>query len=215
MRTFFFISLFGLCLFFNCSSDDALVRNDTDNDPILTQIPDSAFEQALIDAGIDNTLDGSVPTSNLQNVTELVFNNKNISNMQGLEDFPALINLWLNDNALTQLNISQNRNLKFVYAENNSIAVLSTNGLDDLEKIGMNGNDLTNMNVNGNTNLQILRLADNNVQSIDVSNNSALTILDVTGNPLTCIQVNSDQLNNIPLDWQKDSDDEYSENCAS
>lgn len=215
MRTFLLFSLLGLCLFSNCSSDDAPNTDDTDNGPMLTQIPDSAFEQALIDAGIDNTLDGSVPTSNLLTVTELVFNDKNISNVQGLEDFPALINLWLNDNALTQLNISQNRNLKFVYAENNSLTMLNTSGLDDLEKIGMNGNDITNMNVTGNTNLQILRLADNNIQSIDVSNNTVLTKLNVTGNPLTCIQVNSDQLSNIPSDWQNDADDEYSENCNS
>jgi len=215
MRTFLAFSILSLCLLASCSSDDTQNPDNGDNGPMLTLIPDSAFEQALIDAGIDNELNGSVLTNSLQNVTELVFNDKNISDIQGLEDFPALINLWLNDNALTQLNISQNTNLKFVYAENNSLTALNTSGLNALEKIGMNGNDIVNITISGNPNLQLLQLTDNNVQSLDVSNNLMLTQLNVIGNPLSCIQVNSDQLSNIPSNWQKDADDEYSENCTS
>ena len=43
-----------------------------------TAIPDTAFEQALIDLGYDNVLDGSVLTANISGVTELVVQNKNI-----------------------------------------------------------------------------------------------------------------------------------------
>ena len=59
----------------------------------VTMIPDPNFEQALIDLGIDNVLDGSVSTSNINTVTELNVNSMNISDLTGIEDFTSLINL--------------------------------------------------------------------------------------------------------------------------
>ncbi|MBT8303724.1 MAG: hypothetical protein KJP09_04575 [Bacteroidia bacterium] len=213
MKKTFVFTLIVALIFLGCSNDDDSQRDSIDNNPQLTLIPDSSFEQALIDLGVDTELNGSVPTSSIANVTELVFNNRGISSMQGLEDFSSLINLWLNDNMLDQLNVSQNTNLKFIYAENNMLTSLSVNGLDDLEKIGMNGNNITSIDISGNPNLQQLEIIDNEVSSLDVSNNPALTRLYVSGNPLTCIKVSPDQLANTPLDWIIDMEDELSETC--
>lgn len=56
-----------------------------------TNIPDPNFEQALIDLGYDSgTIDGSVPTANISGVTSLLVNNKNISDLTGIQDFVAL-----------------------------------------------------------------------------------------------------------------------------
>jgi len=212
MKKVFVFTFITAFVFFGCSNDDDS-QGDVNNGPQLTLIPDSAFEQALIDIGVDTELNGSVPTSSITNVTELVFNNSGITSMQGLEDFPALINLWLNDNMLNQLNVSQNTNLKFIYAENNMLSSLSVNGLDALEKIGMNGNNITSIDIIGNANMQQLEIIDNEVSSLDVSNNPALTRLYVSGNPLTCIKVSPDQLVNTPLDWIIEMEDELSETC--
>ncbi len=213
MRKIHYLALAAVLLGLGCTTDDSPTNNDN-NGPELTAIPDTAFEQALIDIGVDTELNGTVPTSAIANVTDLVFNDRGISSMQGLEDFPALVNLWLNDNMLTQLNISANTNLKFVYAENNSLTALNVGGLNDLEKIGMSGNDISIMNVQGNSNLQLLELVNNNISSLDVSNNNALNRLYVQGNPLTCIKVNATQLADIPIDWEKDQEDIYDENCT-
>jgi len=215
MKYLLTLNLVFALILLGCSSDDMpRASGDEDNQPTLTLIPDSAFEQALIDIGVDTEINGSVPTTAIINVTELVFNNKNISSMVGLEDFTALINLWLNDNMLTELNISQNRNLQFVYAENNMLSALDVSGLGVLEKIGMNGNMISSINVAGNANLELLELVNNDVFNLDVSNNTKLTRLYIESNPLTCIKVNATQLASIPIDWVKDNEDIYSENCT-
>jgi len=54
-----------------------------------TSIPDANFEQALIDLGLDNTIDGSVLTSNISSVTDLGVSNKNIFDLTGIEGFTA------------------------------------------------------------------------------------------------------------------------------
>ena len=75
-----------------------------------TAIPDANFEQALIDLGIDTnpTIDGQVPTADIEGVTILNVGSKNISNLTGIEGFIALTTLYCNDNLLTDLDVSQN-----------------------------------------------------------------------------------------------------------
>lgn len=202
----------------SCSSNDDggsnnNNNNNNNNNTARTDIPDAAFEQALIDLGIDNALDGSVATGSIENVTDLVMNDKGISSLQGLEDFTSLENLWVNDNLLSSINVAQNGNLKFLYAERNMLSQMNVSNLADLEKLGLNGNQLTAINVANNFNLQQLVVPDNDIEDIDVSNNTALAVLNVINNPLTCIRVNADQFTNTPAGWQKDAEDEYSLTC--
>ena len=72
-----------------------------------TLIPDPNFEQALIDLGYDTApINGSVPTVNISSVTQLGVNDKNISDLTGIEDFTALTYLDCRDNQLTSLDLS-------------------------------------------------------------------------------------------------------------
>jgi len=67
-----------------------------------TLIPDANFEQALINLGYDTgTPDGSVPTANINTVTDLDVSSQNISDLTGIEDFTALTSLNCNYNNLT------------------------------------------------------------------------------------------------------------------
>ncbi|MDN6280424.1 MAG: hypothetical protein L0J45_05415 [Psychroflexus sp.] len=52
-----------------------------------TEIPDPNFEQALIDLGLDNSLNGLVITANIEDVTSLDVNSMNITDLTGIEDF--------------------------------------------------------------------------------------------------------------------------------
>ena len=75
-----------------------------------TFIPDSNFEQALIDLGYDSApLDSFIPTANISNLTNLDVSLKNISDLTGIEDFINLTFLDCSENLLSNLNISQNR----------------------------------------------------------------------------------------------------------
>ena len=69
-----------------------------------TSIPDSNFEQALIDLGIDSegTLDGQVLTADIIGVTTLNVSSKGITDLTGIQAFTALETLHCYSNVLLQ-----------------------------------------------------------------------------------------------------------------
>jgi hypothetical protein len=199
-----------------CSSSD----NSDDPRPLqeepedeVTSLKDTAFEQYLVDNGLDDKVDGSVLTDNIKNVKDLILNNEGISDLTGIEDFTNLENLWVNDNLLTSLDVSNNSKLKFVFADNNDLNSLDVANLSILEKIGAANNQLVSINVSNNLNLQLLVVPNNNLTSIDVTNNDQLNAFSVVNNPLTCIKVSTARLGNIPSQWEKDEEDTYATSC--
>ena len=74
-----------------------------------TAIPDSNFEQALIDLGIDSDgiINEQVLTSDISSLTYLDVNNKNISDLTGIEDFVSLTDLICYSNNLRFCRICQ------------------------------------------------------------------------------------------------------------
>ena len=69
-------------------------------------IPDTAFEQELIIQGYDVVLDGQVLTTNINTVTSLFVNFKNISDLTGIEGFAGLINLQCENKLLTSIDVT-------------------------------------------------------------------------------------------------------------
>ena len=103
----------------SCGSDDADTTTEM-IDPVIpeaqrTLIPDPAFEAALIELNLDNELDGSVVTENIEDVMDLILNDKGISDLTGIEGFTNLYNLWLNDNSISEIDLSQNNRVKFTF----------------------------------------------------------------------------------------------------
>ena len=68
-----------------------------------TYVPDDNFEQALIDLGYDDVLDDYVLTENINSVTDLDVNSKEISDLTGIEAFTSLIDLNVRSNQLTSI----------------------------------------------------------------------------------------------------------------
>lgn len=212
--------LFLACVLSNCSSD-----GDDSNDEMeviivpqeaRTAIPDVAFERTLIELDIDDVEDGSVATADIQMVTSLVMNDKGISDLTGLENFSMLENLWVNDNLLTSLDVSQNRLLKFVFAENNVLTRVTVLNLTILEKLEVSNNHIESVNLSDNSLLQLLGLKNNSLTRLDISsipNSIQLNTFSVENNPLTCIQVNAEILSDIPSQWTKDDEDTFALEC--
>ena len=78
--------LLVMFLFVTCSKEE---------DRQITIIPDSNFEKALIDLGIDNDgiINQQVFTSRIATIDSLNVIFKNISDLTGIEDFTSLIYL--------------------------------------------------------------------------------------------------------------------------
>lgn len=203
----------------SCSSDSTNSSEEMEEVIVIpprTMIPDAAFETALIELNIDDVADGSVLTEDIKDVTSLVMNDKGISSLTGIEDFSKLDNLWVNDNALTTLDVSQNPLLKFVFAENNQLTSLTVTNLTVLEKLEVSNNEISSLNLTDNSLLQVLGLKNNALSSLDISaiNNSIqLNTFSIENNPLSCIQVNAEILSNIRPQWTKDEADTFALEC--
>ncbi|CAM1354614.1 T9SS type A sorting domain-containing protein [Tenacibaculum insulae] len=133
----------------------------------LTYVPDDAFEQTLINYGLDDVLDDYVVTSNIDTMPFFGFNNTTISDVTGLEDFIAL----------QELNITNNPN----------ITAINVTTLTQLIELNLSDNQLTSIDVSNNLLLERLRLRNNNLTSLDISNNTAITSLQLSGNTISTI----------------------------
>lgn len=200
----------------SCGSDDSDPTSETPDPSAPAQrtlIPDPAFEAALIELNLDNELDGSVVTENIDEVMDLVLNEKGISDLTGIEGFTNLYNLWLNDNNISEVNLSQNNRVKFIFIENNNLSEIEVNNMSNLEKLELSGNNIATLDVSNNQQLQFLILDNNMITALDVSNNPELFTLEVLNNPLECIKVSQSQLENIPANWVLDENDTLSLDC--
>lgn len=170
----------------------------------ITLIPDPNFEQALIDQNYDDVLNGSVLTSNIQDITFLNLTGADtfeesltapglgITDLTGIKAFTSLDTLWVQQNNLTILDVEDMTNITDIRAFFNDLEQININGLTNLEIIGLNVNKLSGINVSTNTNLKIFDVAQNELLGLDISSLANLTNMNVQDNAqLTCIQVES------------------------
>ena len=159
-----------------------------------TAIPDQNFEQALIDLGHDDVLDGQVLTANISTIDTLnILSGYIVVDLTGIEDFTALTYLNCIGNELTSLDVSQN-------------TVLTS--------INCAGNQLTSLDVSQNIELTSLHCYSNPFESLDVSNSivldtlicrwGGLESLNVTGcEELKYLDCHENQLNEFKLEMAK------------
>ena len=138
-----------------------------------TYIPDNNFEQALIDLGYDDTLDGFVPSTNINNISNLDVSNKEIADLTGIADFTALKGLNCSNNSLTSINVKENTLLETVKFQYNSLTRLDLSSNSKLTHIDAYANSLIELDVkNGNnTNVTYFRVsANSDLKCIQVDN---------------------------------------------
>ena len=154
-----------------------------------TAIPDANFEQALINLGYDNVIDGGVLTANISGVTFLDVSNGGISDLTGIEDFTALLGLECAYNQLTSLDVTGAIALDTLYCPNNQLTNLDVSQNTALTYLRCEQNQLTSIDVSQNTALEWLNCGNNQLTSIDVSQNTALIDLFCYNNQLTNLDV--------------------------
>ena len=195
----------------------------------LTYVPDDNFEQALIDAGLDDILDNYVLTSNINNIQYVSigggldpsiwfqeewpsyppqYNNillvGEITDLTGIGGFSALTVLQISNTNLSSLDVSNNINLMYLWCYNNQLTSIDISQNINLTDLICGGNPLVSLNVqNGNNQYltcdEIVPLACGSLASI-------LT--------LNCIQV--DDVNWANLNWGSSIDTTFqyfSDNC--
>jgi Leucine-rich repeat (LRR) protein len=163
-----------------------------------TAIPDPYFEIQLIYLGLDTgNPDGSVPTANISNVTQLYLSGKDINDLTGIEGFTALTLLTCNSNNLTNLDLSQNTALTWLECQGNQITYLDLSQNTLLSWLTCYINQLTSLVLPQNSPLNYVNCTNNLLTSLDITQNTSLTSLDCYNNQITSLDVTQ----NIALEY--------------
>lgn len=171
-----------------------------------TAISDPNFEQALIDLGYDNVIDGQVLTANISGLTSLdvsdPLNNGNLPNvtvkitdLTGIEDFLALETLKVGLNSISTINLSANVLLKELWVNSNTLSSIDITSNVQLEIVYINGNQISNIDLSQNLALIEFYGTANLLTTIDVSNNVNLIKLQCAENQIKILDVS----NNLSL----------------
>jgi Leucine-rich repeat (LRR) protein len=166
---------------------DATASYNTDC-TLYTLIPDSNFEQKLIDLGIDTDgKNGKVLTSNVFLLTSLNVSGSSIADLTGIEDFVSLTELNCNNNVLTTLNVAKTIDLTSLKCSYNQLTTLDISKNIALIDLECSNNNLTSVNVTLNKVLTELNCSSNKLTNVDVSGNKALIHLDCSSNKLSTL----------------------------
>ena len=115
--------------------------------------------------------------------------NKEISNLKGIEFFT---NIWLLEcyyNNLTTIDLSHNKNLSYINCHHNQLNELDVSGLPLLETFYCGHNALPSIDVSKNEKLEDFDCQDNHLDTLNVSQNKELVKLSCGTNNLTELDV--------------------------
>lgn len=159
---------------------------------------DPYFKQALIDEGVDISMDGEIDQSEALLITNLDVSFDSIADLNGIENFTNLTSLNCSANFLTEVNIASNSLLQHFDCSSNSIMNLDVSensslinllcdgnyltnlelgSIDQIERLSCYGGDLVTLDLTSLINLRYLDVSVNNFTSIDLSNNVMLDTL--------------------------------------
>ena len=158
----------------------------------ITFIPDSIFEEHLINLGYDNLHNGWVLTDSVSSIDTLIISgypNFEISDLSGIEDFYNLQYLDCSKNNIDTLNINTNTTLKYLDCYDASISELIIDNLNSLSTLDFSFNNLTNVNLSGNPGLTHLNCIRNQLSNLNLSNNTFLASLNCGENILTSLDL--------------------------
>ena len=179
-----------------------------------TAVPDTNFEQALINMNIDtNGLNGNILNNDAVGVHYLDVSNQYIQDLSGIEAFTNLKKLNCSYNILSSLNISQNSHLEEINANDNIINSIDLSQNTKLHKVQINSNQLSSIDVSANFSLEDLSVSLNNLTVLDVSANSSLEFLGCYANQIQELDLlNNSQLKYLHVDFNELEELDVSQN---
>lgn len=143
-----------------------------------TNFPDGAFRQYVAD-NFDKDKDGALNQTERNAVKEIRISNSGCTSLQGLKYFSKLTDLFCSDNNLTELDVSENPELKRLICHKNSLTSLNLNKNTKLGSLNCNNNKLTVLDLRENKSLSWLRCNNNCLTSLDLRNNPQIRDLQV------------------------------------
>ena len=182
--------------------------------------PDEKFRTYL--KTFDTDKDGLLSADELEKVTKINVNSKEISDLKGIELFTALEELDCGSNSLTTLDLSKNINLEKLDCDSNQLTSLNLANNTKLREVDCCGNSITELDVSKHINLTELNCSSNNLPSLDVSKNINLKNLNCSSDSLMSLDVSKNinltelncSSNNLPSLDTGDNSDITSIDCS-
>lgn len=197
-------------LFFTFLSSVAYAQEET------IEIPDVAFEEALIDLKIDtNGLNGNILVSDAQYAVNLDLsdpkNNKMLPNVHskikslaGIEHFENLRQLNCYGNEITELNLSNNKKLSFLNCSQNKIKSLDLSNNSGLTFVNCSENNLRSLELGKKEELRELYCNSNKIKELNIRDCPVLEIMDSSdNNSIETIFISPEKAEAIPESWSK------------
>lgn len=158
----------------------------------IVNIPDPNFKTALLDYSptLDTNGDGEIQVSEAEAFGGALFvDNKDISDLTGIEAFINIVNLGVWNNNITSLDLSSNTALIELGCGSNPITSLNVSNNIALERLNVGAGELTELDVSNNVNLYDLNVISNNLTSLDISNNPNLLYVIISNNQIPSFDV--------------------------
>ena len=165
-----------------------------------TYIADVEFEKYLIELGLDDEIDGFIPTSNINSLEQIFAIERGIKSLVGIEDFKNLNSLVASNNDISGvLDLSFNKQLAYVdlpfnpleeiYFKNNislegvfiygtyTLEVLEIANSPNLKQLAVHDTKLKKLDLSNSPIIEHIRIWDSKLTELDLSNQSSLKYL--------------------------------------
>lgn len=149
------------------------------------------------------------------NLIQLGLENNLLTTLDVSENL-VLTGIFAASNLLTSIDVSHNLLLNSLWLKNNQIETMDVSLNNSLTSLSLEGNEISALDLSNNNQLTLLRCSENNLEILNIKNGNSIGIteLDAQNNPnLECIQVDAGVPGNIPGSWQVDPGTTFSEDC--
>ena len=175
--------------------------------------PDDVFRKYV--TNLDTNMDGFLSEEETITIRDILCYGDEITSLKGIEYFMNLEVLNCQNNALQELDLSNNKKLKTLWCDHNNIThldfslnlnlcelqcgenpltMLNIQGITALKELRVDDAELTELNLDSNTELVQLWCQNNKLNSIDIGNNKKLIEFGCTGNNIKKIDLSNNTL---------------------
>ena len=155
------------------------------------EIPDAAFLEGLVAAGVDADGDGLVSYPEAEGTRSLVLPPSGIKDLTGLEAFLNLDSFSITLNPLNRLYLTANTSLRYLSWTSCGLTELDVSANRALEQLDCGRNLLEELDVVQNLSLVTLVCNNNLLTALDIAANTALTKMISCGNRLPYLDISN------------------------